>query len=334
MTASGNMKPLFIFMTTTEPIFGGYYLKARKFNNSKIAHCVPHIREIWDWLIMNANHKPYTTKKGTTINRGQILTTYKDIQEGLHWYDGFIKKTYKKHHVDTTMRTLRAEAMVTTRKTTLGIIITICNYDIYQNPDNYKKDNGNDSATATTIPLGRAIINKNVNNANNEKENIIGGKGGFAPPTAPQTVFKAPDGSFVIEPLFTYKASDFNGLPTDYAELAKGQVKLIKKVDVEISELKTLWDSFKILELHKKAYRNKEEVYGFFISYCKRQPWLKGSKPRAQKTTTTKSGKSHGVEFINDFAECRMSDGSVVELDINQRDLARFNSISPSSIIR
>ncbi len=318
-------------MTTTEPIFGGYYIKARKISNSAIAHAAPHVREIWDWLIKSAQHKPYKTSN-KTIARGQVLTTYDEIADELHWMVGFIKKVYKKHQIDFSMRWLRQEGMIETQKTTRGFIVTICNYEYYQDQRNYDYDYENTTIT-TRLRQGRDTINKNDNNVNNEKD-IIGGRGGFAPPQAPPATFKAPDGSIVIEPTFSFKASDFNGLPDNYAELAKGQVKLIKKVDVEIEDLKTLWDSFKLLELHKKLYRNKEEVYGFFISYCKRQSWLKGSKPKAPKQATVRSSKSHGIEFINDFTQCKMSDGNIVDLDVNQRDLARYNSISPSSIIR
>ena len=38
-------------------IKGGYYIKARQIQDSEIAHSPPHFREIWDWLIKEANHK-------------------------------------------------------------------------------------------------------------------------------------------------------------------------------------------------------------------------------------------------------------------------------------
>jgi hypothetical protein len=116
---------------------GGFYLKARKTNHSAIAHAAPHVREIWDWLIGEANHKDCITH-GKTIRRGQVLTDYKEIREALHWHVGFIKMTYKKHHVDTAMVWLRERSMILTQRTTRGLIVTICNYDSYQNPKNYE----------------------------------------------------------------------------------------------------------------------------------------------------------------------------------------------------
>ena len=37
-------------------IKGGYYIKARQIQQSKIAYAPPYVREIWDWLLMQANH--------------------------------------------------------------------------------------------------------------------------------------------------------------------------------------------------------------------------------------------------------------------------------------
>lgn len=143
----------------SEYIPGGFYLKARCIQNSAIAIAPPHVREIWDWILKEANHKPMNTY-GKTIGRGQLLTDYKEIQEGLHWKEGYIKKSYKKHHVDYAMRWLRQERMITTQKTTRGLVITVCKYERYQNPANYENANGYDNQkTIKRQPADR--INKN-----------------------------------------------------------------------------------------------------------------------------------------------------------------------------
>lgn len=149
---------------TTIP--GGFYIKARKIDNSIIAHCTPCTREVWDWLLRNANHKSRVVN-GKLIERGQIFTDYNEIIEGLHWWEGFIKRSYKKSDMDTTMRTLRKATMITTRKTTRGVIITICNYDHYQNPKHYEKANGHDTVNDMAIGLGPAMIHKNDKNDKN-----------------------------------------------------------------------------------------------------------------------------------------------------------------------
>lgn len=167
-SVSLKMKTLISEMSNpmAKSIHGGYYLKARKFDSSVIAHCTPCTREVWDWLLRNANHKPMNIG-GKTINRGQVFTDYNEIIEGLHWWEGFIKKTYKKTDMDTTMRLLRKTTMITTRRTTRGVIITICNYDRYQNPKNYDKANGHDTGTDTETDMVAATINKNVKKEEN-----------------------------------------------------------------------------------------------------------------------------------------------------------------------
>ena len=119
---------------------GGYYLKARKIQESKIAHVPPHIREIWDWLLKEANHKD---KKycGFIVKRGQLFRTYKEIRDGLHWMVGYRKKTYSEDQAKKAMKFLRDNLMITTAKALGGVLITIINYNTYQNPKNYESTN-------------------------------------------------------------------------------------------------------------------------------------------------------------------------------------------------
>jgi len=152
-------------------IKGGYYIKARCIQNSEIAIMPPYIREIWDWLLKEANH---TDKKinGTVIKRGQLIRTFKDIQEGLKWMVGWRKMTYKKWQCENAMKFLRKRGMITTRKTTRGMLITICKYDYYQNPENYENNRKADKRT-TDYKQTTDTINKNDNNDNNDKNNNI-----------------------------------------------------------------------------------------------------------------------------------------------------------------
>ena len=63
---------------SNEMINGGYYIKARKIQESDIAFAPPHVREIWDWLIKEVNHID-----SCKIKRGQTMRSLRDIQEGL-----------------------------------------------------------------------------------------------------------------------------------------------------------------------------------------------------------------------------------------------------------
>ena len=58
--------------------------------------------------------------------------------------------------------------MITTTKTTRGMLITVCNYDFYQDPKNYENDNVR-VKEAIRKPQGSDTINKNGENVKNDK---------------------------------------------------------------------------------------------------------------------------------------------------------------------
>ena len=149
-------------------IKGGYILQPRKIDESDIQECPPHVREIWLYLLRKANHKDTPNKK---LQKGQLLTSYKKIINDLSWKVGYRTESYKKHHCETAMKVLTRLNMITTTKTTRGIIVTICNYEYYQNPKNYENHNGNDNKT-TTKPQSTDTIDKNGKNEKNEKKKL------------------------------------------------------------------------------------------------------------------------------------------------------------------
>ena len=118
-----------------DKIKGGYYLKAKCIQDSSISSFPPHTREIWDWILNKAN---YQDNPKNNIKRGQLLCNYKDMQEGLKWMVGWRTCKYSKHHCEISMKLLKKATMVTTTKTTRGILITVLNYDKYQNVENYE----------------------------------------------------------------------------------------------------------------------------------------------------------------------------------------------------
>ena len=149
-------------------IKGGYYIKARCIQNSEIAIMPPYIREIWDWLLKEANHTD-SKSNGSNIKRGQLVRTFKDIQEGLKWMIGWRKMTYKKWQCENAMKFLRERSMITTMKTTRGMLVTVCNYSLYQDPKNYESNTKADRI-ATDHKQTTDTINKNDKNVKNEKK--------------------------------------------------------------------------------------------------------------------------------------------------------------------
>ena len=118
-------------------IEGGYVLKARSIQKSQISHCSPCVREVWDWLLLSVEYQK-TEYDGYILQRGQLFCKYKTIQEGLAWYVGFHKKEYSIDAISSAMKMLRSLDMIITAKAPRGVVITICNYNYYQNPNHYE----------------------------------------------------------------------------------------------------------------------------------------------------------------------------------------------------
>lgn len=164
------------------PIPGGYVIKARKIQESEIARKPPHVRETFDWLVINANHKDVRLD-GTVIRRGQLLTTYDDILDSLSWTVGWRKMRYSKSNCESAMKILKKAGMITTQKTTRGMFITIVNYDFYQTAANYESHSEN-RETATREPQTRHTINKNEKKEKKEDTDTHGEER-LAPPDPP-----------------------------------------------------------------------------------------------------------------------------------------------------
>lgn len=128
---SGEEKSSFLREREDDFSNEGWVKLYRRFYKGDIANKPPHFRELFIWLVVHANHKPGRSS-GRTIERGQLFTSYTDIQGALHWYVGARKELYKKHKIESAMKWLRKEGMIRTTKTTCGMIITICRYNDYQ----------------------------------------------------------------------------------------------------------------------------------------------------------------------------------------------------------
>jgi len=107
----------------------GYVLKPRALLKHKISDAPPHVRELYDWLVLQADY------------RGQTMKSIKDIQDGLSWHVGFRKEVYSKSKCAMALKWLRKHRMIETMKTKLGLLVTICSYGFYQNPENYEDNN-------------------------------------------------------------------------------------------------------------------------------------------------------------------------------------------------
>lgn len=240
---------------------------------------------------------------------------------------------WSKGKVNRFLMELQTDTQIELQKTNVSTLISICNYERYQGDDT-----ANDTANSTANGLqmipqmgSQTDTNKNVKK-NKEEEEVIGGEGGFAPPTPPQVsgFNYLPEGRSYIEPTVFFTKKDFNGLPTEKQKEIVRFLSTTKNIDLEPEKVNDLWATFKEMELtFQKPYRNKEDVYRHFLNWTKKQTF---SKTRTARPKAIKNEKVVGVEFLDDFTKCKMSDDSVIELDANQRDIAKFAGLKPEKI--
>lgn len=231
----------------------GYYLKARSIMESDIMRQPPHVREVWDWLLMNANHKD---KKigGVVVKRGQVFTSLDQIREGLSWFVGYRKMSYTKDHMKKAMKALKKASMITTSVSTRGMFITISNYGYFQDPKNYESSAESSAESSIKAPSKLqtcSTINKNEKNEKNDKKEIKGKTG--LPLNAPlPSWLPLDDWNNFIEMRKSIKAN-----PTEKATMLL-MVKLKKFHDEGFSISEILQKS--TVENWKDVYKPKNEV--------------------------------------------------------------------------
>jgi len=130
-----------------------------KIQESDIMHAPPYVREIWGILLCRA-----CRKDNKFLKRGQLRITYDEIREALHWMVGWRKMKYSKWNCENAIKWLRKATMITTMKTTRGMIITICNYNIYQASANHDNCYRNRATKATGKPRTPDTANENDKN--------------------------------------------------------------------------------------------------------------------------------------------------------------------------
>jgi len=151
----------------------GYYIKARCIQNSWIAHASPVVRETWDYLLRIANHKD-KKYNGFIVKRGQTFKSYREIRNALKWRVGYRFMRYHESSMKRGMVLLRREGMIELTNEPRGNLITVLNYDKYQDPKNYErtteKTNERTNGGPTADQL-RSAINKNDKNDKNVIKN-------------------------------------------------------------------------------------------------------------------------------------------------------------------
>ena len=156
-------------------IKGGYILQPRIIAESDITSAPPHVREIWLYLLREANSSDITYG-GMTVKRGQLFRSYQEIRDALSWNVGYRKERYSEDQTKKAMKMLREAGRITSAKAPGGVLITICKYDYYQDPKNYESTNESTNES-TKVALrkhqgGTIYNNKNDKNKKNLNSSI------------------------------------------------------------------------------------------------------------------------------------------------------------------
>lgn len=160
----------------------GYILESKSILDSAIWKKPPLYFKVWHYLLLNAQYSDYGNLK-----RGQLFTSIPKIQEACSYYVGYRKETPTKRQIYDILNWLRnpcegnangtdegeaKDAMIVTTKVTHGIVVTICNYNVYQNPHTYESNNsGNDEEDANVTTKRTRKVNKR-NNIKKENKRI------------------------------------------------------------------------------------------------------------------------------------------------------------------
>jgi len=222
-------------------IKGGYILQPRIIQESDISVAPPYVREIWNYLLREANCQD-NKYNGHEIKRGQLFRSYEDIRDGTKWFIGWRKMTYNENQTKKAMKYLRDTMRIATTKELGGVMITICKYDFYQTPKNYER--------TTKEPIERTIGEPRKNqplpdNNKNEEEGIKNEK---------NNTWRDNFNVYLSECKLSYKKF------TDDKELIKVQQRLHPNINILLSIEKgfiNFWGTEAGWK-HKKKNRSKE----------------------------------------------------------------------------
>nr|DAE49606.1 MAG TPA: replisome organizer [Caudoviricetes sp.] len=123
---------------------GGYIILSKKILDSDIYRKPPLYLKVWIYILSKANFTD-----GKKLKRGQVFLSIPELQEACSYYVGYRKETPTKKQISGVLDWLRNPGegsdecdtngpMIETTKVTRGMVVTIRNYDIYQDFKSYE----------------------------------------------------------------------------------------------------------------------------------------------------------------------------------------------------
>ena len=112
------------------------------------------------YLLLSANHKE-SNWRGQTVKRGQLITGRKSLSE---------KTGLSEQSIRTCLDRLKSTNEITIKTTNKNSIITVLNYDLYQNKESDNQQNNQQLTIKQPTSNQQLTTNKNDNNKKNEKK--------------------------------------------------------------------------------------------------------------------------------------------------------------------
>lgn len=141
-------------------VTGGYFIIARKLFYSLLMSSPPLYMKLWVWMLANA-----FWKDGDKLKRGQLLTSIDGMRDAMSYQVGYRKMRPTRDEIRSPYEAFMKASMITTTKTTRGMIVTICNYNFYQDFKSYEPLNeslNENTAKPLNTPHDREGSNKEV----------------------------------------------------------------------------------------------------------------------------------------------------------------------------
>lgn len=104
------------------------------------------------------------------VKRGQLLRSYRKLQEGLEYIENHAVKQYSLSQIKRTIDELVNEGRLTKTDTELGTLFTICNYEEYQGFERFKKSSI-EQRKNTERTLKEQMKNNNKKDNKDNKDN-------------------------------------------------------------------------------------------------------------------------------------------------------------------
>lgn len=136
---------------TFSSITGGYFL-APKQVDEWLEDKPPHFSKLWYWMLRKAFFRD-----GDQLGRGSFLTTIDEMRRVGGYRSGCSWRPITEDQARSVYRNLIRAGLVTTRRTTRGMVVTVCNYDEMQNPKAYWTPLGEPDGAPLGGPLGTPL---------------------------------------------------------------------------------------------------------------------------------------------------------------------------------